>query len=74
MVTCWECDAETERPATVLLRLRGGLVRRLLLCPTCYRQQYLALASQTPAGTPDRSGIRVELELAVAESAHGHAS
>jgi hypothetical protein len=45
-VACWECEATTASPVTVLLASPAGTIGRLSLCPLCYDACYRPLASQ----------------------------
>ena len=66
-VRCWECEAPTADPQTVVLRAPAVLVGTLRLCPGCYAACYLPLAqhpmdSDAPMGAPlvvdvDRAGL-----------------
>jgi hypothetical protein len=47
IVRCWECEAPTDRPTLVTLRLKAGHLSPLMLCPGCYRACYLPLAPNT---------------------------
>ena len=46
MVNCWECEAKTNRPVTVLVASPIGLPRRLSFCPSCYQRHYLLLVAE----------------------------
>jgi len=43
-VRCWECEAPTAAPATVILGTPVDLIGRLTLCPACYAACDLPLA------------------------------
>jgi hypothetical protein len=43
---CWECEAETHAPRTVILRAGRRDVGTLALCPSCYSACYLPLAGE----------------------------
>ena len=43
-VRCWECEALTAAPATVILGTPADLIGRLPLCPDCFSACYLPLA------------------------------
>ena len=46
-VSCWECEAMTDRPADVVLRTPAGRVGHLCLRRACYRAYFLPLGPDT---------------------------
>ncbi len=49
---CWECEAATDRPISVTLRVRAGRISTLLFCPRCYHACYRPL-DPVASGTLD---------------------
>jgi hypothetical protein len=48
--TCWECEAPTDAPVTVTLRMLAQQLGTLTLCPACYHTCYLPLARDGSGG------------------------
>jgi hypothetical protein len=51
MVNCWECEAKTTRPVTVMVGTPVGLPRRLNFCPSCYQRHYMPLVAEASRQT-----------------------
>jgi hypothetical protein len=48
-VLCWECEAQTADPVTVILGTPATIIGRLPLCSTCYEACYRPLVRQPSA-------------------------
>jgi hypothetical protein len=46
--SCWECEAATDHPITVVVRTPAHHIASVTLCPACYQTYFLPLTSGDP--------------------------